>query len=64
MLSFLFWAAIIALDIWAVLNVWRSKGTGDVAKVLWALGIFVFPILGLIVWGVAGPKDQKLLPKR
>lgn len=61
MLSFLFWTTIIVLDIWAVLNVWRVSRS-DAAKVLWALGIVVFPIVGLLAWGIAGPKDPALLP--
>lgn len=62
MLSTIFGLLILGLDIWAILNVFKSRA-GDGAKVLWTLGIIIAPILGLIVWWFAGPKDQKLLPR-
>lgn len=63
MLSFLIWAAILGLDIWAILNVFRSNSS-DGAKVGWTAGILIFPLLGFIAWFLAGPKDTRLLPPR
>jgi hypothetical protein len=63
MLSFLFWALVLGLDIWAILNVFKSRSS-DGAKIGWLLGILIFPLLGFIVWAVAGPKDMKRLPRR
>lgn len=62
-MSFLFWAVVLALDIWAIMNVFRA-GTSDGAKVGWLVGILIFPILGFLAWLAVGPKDQKLLPPR
>jgi hypothetical protein len=59
----LFGILVIALDIWAILNVFRS-GTSDGAKVGWLLGILIFPIVGFFAWLLAGPKDSKRLPGR
>lgn len=63
MIKFLFGLIILALDIWAILNVFRSTSS-DGAKIGWLLGILVFPLVGFIAWAVAGPKDVKRLPRR
>ena len=63
MFSFLFGALVLGLDIWAVLNVFKSRSS-DGAKVGWLVGILVFPLLGFLVWLLAGPKDVKRLPGR
>ncbi|MGG2399930.1 PLD nuclease N-terminal domain-containing protein [Pseudomonas sp. SH1-B] len=49
-------AAVIALvQLWAIVSVFRSdKSVGT--KTLWALLIWMVPIIGLIIWGVAGPR--------
>lgn len=46
---------ILIADIWAILNVIGS-GTTTGKKVLWIVIILVFPVVGLIVWFLAGPK--------
>ncbi|PWU28380.1 hypothetical protein DK254_21320 [Pseudomonas sp. RW407] len=46
---------IVLLDLWAIVGVFRSdKGVN--AKALWALLIAIFPVLGLAIWGIAGPR--------
>ncbi|MDP3845075.1 MAG: PLDc N-terminal domain-containing protein [Pseudomonas sp.] len=48
---------ILALDIWAILNVLKSNiDTG--MKILWVLLIVLLPVLGLIIWAVAGPRSN------
>ena len=48
---------ILALDIWAIINVIKSSaGTG--AKVIWVLLIIFLPVLGLIIWAIAGPRGN------
>lgn len=46
---------ILALDIWAILRVIQS-GVSTGAKVIWILVILILPVLGLIIWLLAGPK--------
>ncbi|MCR9175400.1 MAG: PLD nuclease N-terminal domain-containing protein [Alphaproteobacteria bacterium] len=46
---------ILALDIYGIVQVLNSSASG-MAKVLWILAILVFPVIGLIVWYLAGPK--------
>lgn len=48
-------AIAMLLDLWAIVSVFRSD-TGVETKALWSLGIVLFPFLGLIVWGIAGPR--------
>jgi len=57
-----FWIAVAVLvlfaDLWAIISVFRSqKSVGT--KAAWAIGLIIFPVLGLIVWGVAGPRGIK-----
>ena len=48
---------IFALDIWAIINVFKSSvGTG--MKILWVLLIALLPVLGLIIWAIAGPRGN------
>jgi succinate dehydrogenase/fumarate reductase cytochrome b subunit len=48
---------ILALDIWAILNVVKS-GSDVGKKVLWVLLIVFLPVLGLIVWALIGPRGN------
>ncbi|WP_137973169.1 PLD nuclease N-terminal domain-containing protein [Pseudomonas sp. F(2018)] len=48
-------AIILLLDVWAILSVYRSD-KGVQSKALWSLGIALFPVIGLVVWGVLGPR--------
>jgi hypothetical protein len=45
---------ILLIDLWAIISVFRSDKSVGV-KAAWAIGLIVFPVIGLIVWGVAGP---------
>jgi len=46
---------ILAFDIAAIIKILNSKASGG-ARILWCLLILVLPVLGLIIWYVAGPK--------
>jgi len=48
---------ILALDIWAIINVLKS-GAGTGAKILWVLLIVFLPVLGLVIWAIAGPRGN------
>ncbi|WP_369991682.1 PLD nuclease N-terminal domain-containing protein [Pseudomonas xanthosomatis] len=57
-----FWIAIAAIillvDLWAIVSVLRSDKS-DATKVMWSLILVVLPIVGLAIWGVAGPRGIK-----
>lgn len=46
---------ILALDIWAIVKVFQSSASTS-TKVIWLLIILILPVLGLILWLLAGPK--------
>ncbi|CAK14401.1 PLDc N-terminal domain-containing protein [Pseudomonas entomophila] len=48
---------ILALDIWAILNVIKSSAEVGI-KVLWILLIVLLPVVGLIIWAIAGPRGN------
>ena len=48
---------ILALDIWAIINVLKS-GAGTGAKILWILLILLLPVLRLVIWAIAGPRGN------
>ena len=46
---------ILALDIWAILKIIGSSATTG-SKVVWILLILFLPVIGLIIWLIAGPR--------
>lgn len=52
---------VLLVDLLAIVSVYRSDKTGG-TKAAWAIGLIIFPVLGLIVWGVAGPRGIKKGP--
>ena len=49
---------ILIADIWALVKTFQSPvSTG--AKFLWTLLILLLPVLGLIIWLIAGPRSSK-----
>lgn len=50
-------AIIFALDVWAIASIINT----DVAmstKIIWILLVAFLPVVGLIIWWLAGPKAQ------
>lgn len=54
--SGLFGLIILALDIWAIINIVGSNASTG-RKVIWSLLVLVLPILGLILWLLMGPRS-------
>ena len=48
---------ILALDIWAIVNIF-SSGASTGSKVLWILLVLILPVIGLILWLLAGPRGR------
>lgn len=46
---------VLGLDIWAVVSVLGSSSSSG-GKALWILLIVLLPLLGFIIWLIAGPK--------
>ena len=48
---------VLIADIYAIYQVITS-GSSTVAKIAWVLGILILPVLGFIVWLIAGPRGK------
>ncbi|MGJ8546465.1 MAG: PLD nuclease N-terminal domain-containing protein [Sulfitobacter sp.] len=48
---------ILIADIYAIYQVFTS-GASAMSKILWTLGILFFPVVGFIVWLIAGPRGS------
>jgi hypothetical protein len=48
---------VLALNIWAIVSIiGSSASTGG--KVLWTLLVLVLPVVGFIIWLIAGPRSR------
>ncbi len=47
---------ILALDLWALVSIIGSNASTG-RKVLWSLLVIVLPVLGFIIWLIAGPRS-------
>ncbi|MDI3335555.1 PLD nuclease N-terminal domain-containing protein [Defluviimonas aestuarii] len=48
---------ILALDIWALVSIFGSTAPNG-RKVLWVLLVFFLPIIGFVIWLIAGPRSS------
>ena len=50
---------ILLLDIWAIVSIIKSnQSTGT--TVLWIIIIIIFPVVGLVLWFLLGPKAKSV----
>lgn len=49
---------ILIADIYAIFKTLTSSASTG-SKILWTLGILIFPVVGVIVWFFAGPKGGR-----
>lgn len=46
---------LLLVDLWALASIWRTtKSSGT--KAAWTILILAAPVIGLVIWGVAGPR--------
>jgi len=50
---------ILVADVWAIV---KTVGSSTGGKVFWIVLILILPVLGLIIWLVAGPRAQNKRP--
>ena len=53
---------ILIADVWAIVNVFGSRSSTG-GKVLWTVLILLLPLVGFLIWLVAGPRDLEGLIK-
>ena len=49
---------VLIADVWAIVHVFGS-GRAVGAKVGWTVLILIFPIVGFLIWLVAGPRTVR-----
>jgi hypothetical protein len=49
---------VLVADIWAIVNIIQSS-RDTAAKVLWTVLVIVLPVLGFIIWLIAGPRSGR-----
>ena len=54
-----FWTTVsvvvLVVDLWAMASIWRTtKSAGT--KIGWTIVLLVLPVIGLVIWGLAGPR--------
>lgn len=49
---------ILALDLWAIISVVNSDSTTG-SKVMWVLLIIILPVIGFLIWLMAGPRGTR-----
>lgn len=49
---------VLILDIWAIVSIITSNSSVG-AKVLWTLLVIILPIIGFIIWLIAGPRANR-----
>ncbi len=52
---------LLALDIWAGVNVVNSPTTSTGGKVVWILLLILLPLIGFLIWLFAGPRSRTAL---
>lgn len=57
-ISGIFGLLVLVADIWAILSTIQSR-TSTGKKVLWIFLVLVLPLIGFIVWLLAGPRSGK-----
>ena len=53
-----FGVVVLLFDIWAIINVLSSNSSG-LSKAGWTIGILILPVIGFVVWYLAGPKSSE-----
>ena len=48
---------VLLADVWAILNIFQSAASTG-SKALWIVLVLVLPVLGLIIWYFAGPRQS------
>jgi hypothetical protein len=48
---------ILIADVWAIVNVIGSRSSTG-GKVLWTVLILLLPVVGFLIWLVAGPRSK------
>ena len=48
---------ILIANIYAIVMILQSRAQG-IEKLIWVLAVFFLPLLGLLIWYFAGPRER------
>lgn len=48
------------LTIGVLVNIWRESNKETIAKLLWTVGVLVFPVLGPVIWILFGANARSV----
>ncbi|MTH33333.1 hypothetical protein GL279_01830 [Paracoccus limosus] len=54
-MSYILGIVIFALDVWAIASIINTN-VATSTKIIWILLVAILPVVGLIIWWLAGPK--------
>ncbi len=60
LLKFVIWAAWLLVTIGVLVNIWQRSQQSTLNKVLWTVGILLFPFLGPLAWILFGERTSSL----
>lgn len=52
----IFGLLVLAADVWAILNIIQSAASTG-TRALWIILVLALPLLGVIIWYFAGPRE-------
>lgn len=52
----IFGVLVLLADVWAILHIFQSSASIG-GKALWIVLVLLLPVLGVIVWYFAGPRE-------
>jgi len=50
---------VLIADIYAIVSIVQSSAESG-TRILWVLIVFLFPVLGVILWFLLGPKGRRI----
>jgi hypothetical protein len=53
----IFGLLVLVADVWAILNIFQSS-SDTFTKAIWIVLVLALPLLGVIVWYFAGPREN------
>ncbi|MDH3830530.1 MAG: PLDc N-terminal domain-containing protein [Gammaproteobacteria bacterium] len=53
----IFGLLILIANVWAILNIFQSSAD-TVKKAIWIVLVLLLPLLGVIIWYFAGPRES------
>lgn len=53
----IFGLLVLVADVWAILNIFQSS-SDTLKKALWIVLVLALPLLGVIIWYFAGPREN------